>query len=112
MAGRDLIERFTAQRFMPQGDGAPFACPIRKIAVADSLDGAEQALVRALLPAGTPAVVSDENTYEVLGRRVERALGAVASVVLERPQADEVTADRLQERSRGADASSRSALAP
>jgi glycerol-1-phosphate dehydrogenase [NAD(P)+] len=104
LAGLDLIERFTSQRFVPQGRGAPFACPIRKVAIADNLDGAEQALVRALLPGGTPAVVSDENTYAVLGRRVERALGAVASVVLERPQADAVTADRLQERSRGADA--------
>jgi glycerol-1-phosphate dehydrogenase [NAD(P)+] len=104
LAGRDLIERFTAQRFVPQGQGAPFACPIRKVAIADSLDGAEQALVRDLLPAGTLAVVSDENTYEVLGRRVERALGAVASVVLERPQADETSAAQLLERSRGADA--------
>ena len=49
-------------------------------------------------------MVSDENTYEVLGRRVERALGAVTSVVLERPQADEPSAAQLLERSRGADA--------
>lgn len=82
----------------------PFACPIRRVVIVDSLDGAEHALVRDLLPSGTPAVVSDENTYEVLGRRLERALGAVASVVLERPQADEVCAAQLLERSRGADA--------
>jgi glycerol-1-phosphate dehydrogenase [NAD(P)+] len=104
LADHDLIARFTSQRFVPQGRGAPFACPIRKVAIADSLDGAEQALVRALLPGGTPAVVSDENTYEVLGRRVERGLGAVTSVVLERPQADEISATRLLELSRGADA--------
>jgi glycerol-1-phosphate dehydrogenase [NAD(P)+] len=104
LAGCDLIERFTVQRFVPQGHAAPFACPIRKIALADSLDGAEQPLVRGLLPGGTLAVVSDENTYEVLGRRVERALGVVTSVVLERPQADEICAAQLLERSRGADA--------
>jgi glycerol-1-phosphate dehydrogenase [NAD(P)+] len=100
----DLIERFTSQRFVPQGRDAPFACPIRKIAIADSLHGAERALVRALLPGGMPAVVSDENTYEVLGRRVEQALRGAVSVVLDQPRPDEVTADRLLERSRGADA--------
>jgi glycerol-1-phosphate dehydrogenase [NAD(P)+] len=104
LAGSDLVERFTSQRFVPEGHGVPFLCPIRKIAIADSLDGSEQDAVRALLPGGTPAVVSDENTYEVLGRRVERALGAVASVVFARPQADEATAASLLERSRGADA--------
>jgi glycerol-1-phosphate dehydrogenase [NAD(P)+] len=104
LAGSDIVERFTSQRFVPQGQATPFACPIRKVAIADSLHGAEQALVRAIMPGGTPAVVSDESTYEVLGRRVERALGAVASVVLERPQADEASAAQLLERSRGADA--------
>jgi glycerol-1-phosphate dehydrogenase [NAD(P)+] len=103
-ASPDPIERFTSQGFVPQGQEAPFACPIGRIVIADSLDGAEQALVRALLPSGTTAVVSDENTYDVLGRRIERALGAAASVVLERPQADELTADRLLERSRGVEA--------
>ena len=47
MAGRHPIERFTSQRFVPQGHDAPFACPIRKTALADSLDGAEQALREA-----------------------------------------------------------------
>jgi glycerol-1-phosphate dehydrogenase [NAD(P)+] len=102
--GPDPIERFTSQCFVPQGQDTAFACPIRSIAIAESLSGAEQGLVWALLPSGTPAVVSDENTYDVLGRRVERALGAATSVVLERPHADEATADRLLERSRGADA--------
>jgi glycerol-1-phosphate dehydrogenase [NAD(P)+] len=104
IAGPDPIERFTSQCFVPQEQDTAFACPIRSIAIAESLDGAELALVRALLPNGMPAVVSDENTYDVLGRRVERALGAATSVVLERPHADEATADRLLERSRGADA--------
>ncbi len=73
--------------------------------IADNLDGAEQALVRELGLGRSLAVVSDQNTYEVLGRRVERALGAgVTSVVLEQPQADELTAERLAERSRGAGA--------
>jgi glycerol-1-phosphate dehydrogenase [NAD(P)+] len=104
IAGPDPIERFTSQCFVPQGQNTAFACPIRSIAIAESLDGAELALVRALQPNGMPAVVSDENTYEALGRRVERALGAATSVVLERPDADEATADQLLERSRGADA--------
>jgi glycerol-1-phosphate dehydrogenase [NAD(P)+] len=100
--GLDLIERFTSQGFVPQGQETPFACPIRSIVIADSLDGAEQALVRALLRSGPLIVVSDQNTWDVLGRRVVRALGGAASLVLERPQADEVTAEHLLERSRGA----------
>lgn len=105
MADQDLIERFTAQRFVPQGQRAPFTCPIRGVVIADNLDGAEQALVRELGLGRSFAVVSDQNTYEVLGRRVERALGPdVTSVVLEQPQADELTAERLAERSRGAGA--------
>jgi glycerol-1-phosphate dehydrogenase [NAD(P)+] len=104
IAGPDPIERFASQRFVPPGQKTPFACPIRSIAIAKSLDGAEQGLVRVLLPSGTPAVVSDENTYDVLGRRIERALGAATSVVLPRPQADEATGEQLLERSRGADA--------
>jgi glycerol-1-phosphate dehydrogenase [NAD(P)+] len=100
--GEDPIERLVAGRFVPQARRAPFACPIRSIVLADSLDGAEQALVRALMPAGTLAVISDENTQQVLGRRVERALGALG-VVLEKPQADEATADRLIEQARHAD---------
>ena len=102
MEGQDPIERLVAGRFVPQGRRAPFACPIRKVVLADSLDGAEQALVRALAPAGSLAVVSDEITREVLGRRVERALGALG-VVLEKPQADEATVDRLTEAARHAD---------
>jgi glycerol-1-phosphate dehydrogenase [NAD(P)+] len=104
IADPDPIERFTSQCFVPQGQNTAFACPIRSIVIAESLDGAELGLVRALLPSGTPAVVSDENTYDVLGRRVERALGAAMSVVLPRPQADGAMADQLLERSRGADA--------
>jgi glycerol-1-phosphate dehydrogenase [NAD(P)+] len=102
VSGQDPIERFTAQGFVPQGASAPFACPIRRIAIGASLDGAEQDLVRdeAL---GAPLVVSDPNTQDVLGRRVERALGC-AAIVLEQPQADDATAALLEERSRGADA--------
>jgi glycerol-1-phosphate dehydrogenase [NAD(P)+] len=99
----DSIERFTAQRFVPQGHDAPFACPIRKIVIVASLDGAEQALVREQGLGASLAVVSDPNTYDVLGRRIERALGC-AGVVLELPQADEATAALLEQRSRGADA--------
>ena len=69
MAADDPIELFTSQRFVPQGRTEPFACPIRRIVIGGSLEGAEQSLVRALLPQGRPAVVSDENTYDVLGRR-------------------------------------------
>jgi glycerol-1-phosphate dehydrogenase [NAD(P)+] len=49
------------------------------------------------------AVVADENTAEVLGRRVRQALPGAELILLEHPKADEATADLLQERARHAD---------
>ena len=50
------------------------------------------------------AVVSDENTWDVLGGRVAAAVPGAEAIVLDHPKADEATAALLQERTRHADA--------
>jgi glycerol-1-phosphate dehydrogenase [NAD(P)+] len=80
----------------PDGGGA-LHVPTRAVVVADSLAGDEAELVRRLELGRSFAVVSDSVTHEVLGRRVERALGAIGpitSLVLPGgPHADEMTAE-------------------
>ncbi len=81
--------------------------PYRSIVIAETLVDRECELVASLGFGGTLAVVSDETTHEVMGRRVEAALGKqfrIVSVVLDRPHADMFTVASVHERTAGADA--------
>ncbi len=103
-SGDALIQDFVAGRYRAIETGASVRCPIRAIVTARSLAGREAALLREAGITGRLAVVSDENTHEVMGKRVEAALSGAVSVVLDHPHADAVTADRLRERTRHCDA--------
>lgn len=66
--------------------------------IEDSLAGSEGDLIAALGTGRNVAVISDRNTRDVLGARVERALAgrfAVQSIVLEDPLADDATVARV-----------------
>ncbi len=102
-SGAALIQDFVAGRYRLIETGESVRCPIRSIVLARSLAGREAALVREAGLAGRLAVVSDENTHAVMGRRVEAALSGALSVVLDHPQADEATAALLRERTRHCD---------
>jgi glycerol-1-phosphate dehydrogenase [NAD(P)+] len=102
-SGDALIQDFVAGRYRLIETGEPVACPIRVIVTAKSLEGREAALVREAGLHGRIGVVSDENTHDVLGQRVEAALPGSLSVVLDHPHADEANADRLRERTRHCD---------
>lgn len=100
-----VVDEVVAGRYEAPELGRPLATGIRRIAVADSLDGAERDLVAGLDLGGRLAVVGDAGTWPALGARVARALGGGADeIVLDRPKADEATADLLQDRARHADA--------
>jgi glycerol-1-phosphate dehydrogenase [NAD(P)+] len=99
-----IIDDVVAGRYQAPELGGPLKTDISRVAVADSLDGAERDLVAGLDLGTRLAVVGDENTWPVLGARVAAALGDVDVVVLDHPKADEATADALQERARHADA--------
>lgn len=99
-----IIDEVIAGRYMAPELGRPLQPTIRRLVIAPTLDGFEQELVRSLSLGARLAVVSDENTHAILGARVAKALGEVDEIVLDHPKADEANADRLQERSRHADA--------
>src|SRR3712207_6312690 len=103
-----LIDRLLAGTLPDPDGGAPLQVATRSAAIAPSLDGAEADLVRALDLGRHFAVGSDTLTREVLGARVERALGSigrVTPVVLPgRPHPDDETVERFRAASAAADA--------
>lgn len=103
-SGDALIQDFVAGRYRAIETGEPVRCPIGAIVTAPSLAGREAELLRGIGLGGTIAVVSDENTRDVLGERVERALPGCHPVVLDHPHADEATAADLREQTRHCDA--------
>ncbi len=105
MSGGDaLIQDFVAGRYRTIETGRPVPCPIAAIEIGRSLEGREAALLAAIGFTGTIGVVSDENTRDVLGARVERALSRCRPIVLDHPHADEATAATLRDRARHCDA--------
>ena len=105
MSGGDaLIQEFVAGRYRARETNEPVPCPISAIAIAPSLAGSEAELLAGIGLAGTIGVVSDENTHDVLGARVEQTLSGCRSIVLDHPHADEASAAILRDRARDCDA--------
>jgi glycerol-1-phosphate dehydrogenase [NAD(P)+] len=107
---RDWDERIrdvVAGRWKDPASGEPARVPFEAIHLADTLDGEEADLIRPLNLGARLAVVSDANTVEAMGRRVAKALRAIATVdevvLPERISCDEETIALVQERTRGAD---------
>lgn len=94
----DVIEELVAGQH-PGSDGVPLALPTRSVIIQPSMAGQEAEVIRALgLP--TPiAMVSDPDTYRVLGKRVEaalRELGPIIPVHLPaHPHADNEAGDEI-----------------
>ncbi len=103
-----LIDALLAGRWRDPDDGKPVSVPIKSIVIAPSLAGTEAELVGQLGLGRELAVVSDPTTHELLGARVERALGAVATVtpirLPENPHPDAATVDRIRAATKRADA--------
>ncbi len=102
-----LIDDMVAGRWTNPETGQPGTVPYKMVVIEERLDGAEAALVAKLGFSGRLAVVSDQNTYDVMGARIEAALKKIASVdsvVLDHPHADEENVALLQDRVRHADA--------
>lgn len=90
-----LIDDMVAGRWINPETGAPAPVPYESIVIAESLDGAEADLVRALGLGSSFTVVADAATWEAMGARVARALerlGPVTPLVLDAPHADMATA--------------------
>ncbi len=99
MPAPDPITLLLAGRYPDPETGALLAAESRAVVIEDTLDGAEAELVAVLDVGRRVAVVSDRNTHEVLGARVERALASrftVQSLVLDAgPRPDAATVERL-----------------
>ena len=95
----DAIAELVAGRWIDPDTDEVARVPVSAVHIAKSIAGDEAALVKAL---GLPppfAVITDQNTYEALGRRVEEALeslGAVIPIRLSgRPHPDDRTAAKV-----------------
>ncbi len=105
---RDVLDALLAGALPDPDGGPPLAVPTRAVFVADTLAGDEVDLVRALGLGPKLALVSDDNTYRVLGARVARALGGAAAIteihLPGRPHADAETVQIVRTASATCDA--------
>jgi len=105
---KDVIADLIAGRWRDPDGGGAISVPVKAVAIEATLAGSEADLVRALGLGRRLAVVSDPVTHEKLGRRVEKALAAIATVapvrLPDRPHADDATVARLRAATSGTDA--------
>jgi len=83
----DPIARLLAGRYPDPETGELLGAAARSVAIEPTLDGREVELVAALDLGRRLAVISDANTFDILGERVERALAsrfAVQRLVVDR----------------------------
>ncbi len=104
----DAIATLLAGRYCDPEDGRALSVPTRVVVIAESLAWQEDVLVGELGLGRRLAVVSDPATHEVMGKRVERALTAVAAVqsliLSDRPSATMAAVEQLAAASATADA--------
>ncbi len=96
-----VIGELVAGQWQDPKTGQKRTVPVESIVIADTLEGSEDALVRRVHPGKSIAVVSDERTREVLGKRILQALqsfGNVSEFVWARPR---ITPDGMDELAQG-----------
>ncbi len=103
-----LIADLLAGRWRDPETGVAVTVPLRSVAIAPSLAGHEADLLKPLGFGRRLALVSDPTTHDILGRRVERALGSIADLrrvaLPDRPHADDATVTSIRAATAGADA--------
>lgn len=94
-----LIDEIVAGTWFNPELGRAMTVDYESIVFEESLDGAEAELVKKLNLGSTFAVVADAATYDALGQRVAKALGAlgpVTPIILDHPHADLETVEALR----------------
>ncbi len=108
MNATETINQLLAGTYTDPDSGNSLSVPTRTVEIHPTLDGMETDLVAGLGFTGTLAVVSDPNTYRVMGERVERALTPrfnVKSVCFDHPpHADMDTVEKLRAEASDTDA--------
>ncbi|MBL8895371.1 MAG: sn-glycerol-1-phosphate dehydrogenase [Rhizobiales bacterium] len=94
----DMIGELLAGRLRDTQSGDALRVPVKRVVIEKSLAGSEADLIAGLDLPAPYAVISDYNTHEALGRRVEAALagrGVVSVRLPGRPHPDEQTATKV-----------------
>jgi glycerol-1-phosphate dehydrogenase [NAD(P)+] len=93
----DKLNELLAGRLSDPDTGERLSVPVKAVAIEATLAGSEAELVKSLALEAPFAVVSDPNTHEALGARIERALGGTVIPVHlgDRPHPDEATTARI-----------------
>ena len=100
-----LIDEVCAGNWINPDTGTALEAAFKSVEIGEQLDSNIAELVRGVMPAESYAVVSDGNTYDVLGKSVADALSGLAgvkvdSVVLQHPHADVHEVASLREKTR------------
>ena len=104
MNGADpLIQEFVAGRYIDRTTGRNIPCSLQKVVTVNSTAGMEAELLSGLNLGDRLGIVADENTWDVLGKRVQAALPNSQPILLEHPKADEKNAAVLKEKARHVD---------
>lgn len=104
MTGADpLIQEFVEGRYVDRMTGKTIPCSLQKVVTTESTAGQEGELLSGLGLGQRLGIVADENTWEVLGRRVQAALPNAEAILLEKPKADEKNAALLKDKARHVD---------
>jgi glycerol-1-phosphate dehydrogenase [NAD(P)+] len=104
----DSLEALLAGCLEDPDGGPPLSVPTRQVVIAESLAGREVELVSSLDLGQRLALVSDENTHRVLGKRVAEALDGRVRLQEVRlrgqPHADLETVEEIRREAVGCDA--------
>lgn len=94
-----ILDELISGRWVSPETGDSFKMPMKVLRIEDSLEGMESALVTEVHGGAKVCVVSDELTWEILGRRINTALGASAAepLILRQPKADWETVERVRD---------------
>ncbi len=96
-----MIDNIVAGRWTNPETGELAHVPYESIVIDQTLEGREAELIRNLRLGERHTIVADPQTYDALGRRVEKALGSlgqVDTVILDHPHADVSAIGHLTEK--------------
>lgn len=96
-----MLEKLLAGDFRDPDTGERLYVPVKSLVIRPSLAGAEAELVKALDLPKPFAILSDDNTYPALGRRVETALASLGKIIPirlgSRPHPDDKTVQHVMQ---------------
>ncbi|MCD6036078.1 MAG: putative glycerol-phosphate dehydrogenase [Rickettsiales bacterium] len=104
----NVLERLLAGEWIDPKTQNPFVFPLKHIVINEEIHKSPESYLLPLGLGKTLAIISDERTWEVLGKAVESAIGGQVRLVSVRlpgiPKADEATVQKIRAATEKADA--------